>query len=1566
MTSQAFAEETSHEPQLTPDGQQSPAYDANGAAAQTDQEPEGEASSKNEDVGPAQALEPQTPSAQEGIESSRAPLPTEESGGTLQQRAAQPNSAATQKNVAGPFTITGGTAGVDYSYDSGGHVLTIKSGAALTISSTATADRIVVASSVGANLTLAGVDITSNSRSALDLRDAAASSITVAPASTNKLDAGGSGEAGILTPRNGALLTIACDGTLNAIGDGNAAGIGGNTAEGGGNIVFAASSKGIVNATSKGGGAGIGGGSSDIRWIQAGGDGGTIAIEGGTINAESKGRGAGIGGGRGRYDDGGDGGTITITGGAVNAKSRDYGAGIGGGGGESSKAGSGGTIIIKGGIVHAEGGNRAAGIGGGGSGVYTNWNTAGGDAGDITVAGGTVYANGIGAGIGVTPNGYQTSGDKGHFYTEDPHTHQGNSFIATNWISDGTGRDAGSWSCVIFVGDAGQVYGSPTLATDATVESGKTLTVPSDKTLTIDANVTFTNEGTIENQGKIANLSTLGSSGRIVNSVDCTINNYAHALSGAIVNDGKINNPSSVEVTAPTTPVLYGSEQTLTATVTWPAIAYPSVTSATVDFYVGDPAQRVKLGSAPAATLPGGGSLAASLSLTPNEWAQGGANWAIGPANSIVAVFQGAPAGNGERGLLKSTSSPASMSVSKADQAPATVQVSPSSTTYGGPGPVITPLPVADGAEVAYTAVSDTSGTASSDVASIEGTDIALKGAGTFYVKAVIGETAHYSGKTVYSAPITVEPAESAFATSVKNGDAPASAFTYGDAITIDISGIAAQPPTNRMAFAQNEAYLFTDDPGRTPDPDKAIASARVVDGAAALTYRTTDKKIKPADNISLWVAYGGNGNLNPSTQEVTGIKLSPGTLSATVDGGDPSAAKTYDGTAQFSHVALSLSGLIEPDAVAATADGTVSSPHAGTSNFTGSATLSGADKDFYLLPASNVSGVVNITPKTLTPSIDASRVAKTYDGTTEVPGTQPALTLEGAVSPDRPVGRIDHCSYNTKDAGTDKTVTAAILLTSDPANANYTLSTMSIAEAGASIARAPLTVTANDNAIVYGDAPANGGVTYAGFVGGEDKGSLGGTLAYDYSYNRFDKVGNAYTITPKGYTSGNYIIDYKTGTLTVSPKEVELSWSGIAHRTFGDGVQVGAVATNTVDGDVVGVTIEGGDATAVATHTATASGLVGDKAAYYKLPDAATKTYTIDKAPLGIAELPAASYAYGAKVSDITLAGGKVVGPLGEVVGSWKFAPGQDAVPDVGGTRAFKALFAPTEGADNYEALTAQVVPQVSKVSQDTPRNLIGKAETVFGKGDGEIVNLTSDMEYAAAQGGPYESVTDPSRGFSAGTYWVRYAADGNHDASPAVEVSVGAPPEFLQQTIFDPGHGISLSGMFTADAALSSHPLDPGDAGYGRLESMADSAGQDVLVSCDLTFSGEHQGRMALSFKVGAAYDGKTLSVYHQKDDGSIERLDAEASGGEVTVEVDGLSPYLVAAPHEIAAPGAPGPQGAPASGSAEELPTPMAMAKTGDGVPLVPFALVVGLSGVVLAVVGVRKRFLNRAGR
>ncbi|MDY6265251.1 MAG: MBG domain-containing protein, partial [Fibrobacter sp.] len=68
-------------------------------------------------------------------------------------------------------------------------------------------------------------------------------------------------------------------------------------------------------------------------------------------------------------------------------------------------------------------------------------------------------------------------------------------------------------------------------------------------------------------------------------------------------------------------------------------------------------------------------------------------------------------------------------------------------------------------------------------------------------------------------------------------------------------------------------------------------------------------------------------------------------------------------------------------------------------------------------------------------------------------------------------------------------------------------------------INKAPLTVTAKNDTITYGDEPSNAGVEYSGFVGDDNENDLNDSIAFNYDYVQFDKVGK-YVIIPGGLSS--------------------------------------------------------------------------------------------------------------------------------------------------------------------------------------------------------------------------------------------------------------------------------------------------------------------------------------------------------------------------------------------------------------------------------------------------------------
>ncbi|QDH81320.1 T9SS type B sorting domain-containing protein [Echinicola soli] len=97
-------------------------------------------------------------------------------------------------------------------------------------------------------------------------------------------------------------------------------------------------------------------------------------------------------------------------------------------------------------------------------------------------------------------------------------------------------------------------------------------------------------------------------------------------------------------------------------------------------------------------------------------------------------------------------------------------------------------------------------------------------------------------------------------------------------------------------------------------------------------------------------------------------------------------------------------------------------------------------------------------------------------------------------------------------------------------ASPNYTIS---YADGSLEITPATLTVAVQDAWKVYGNVDPSLSVDYAGFVNGDDKEDLGGTLSVSRAPG--EEVGT-YAITASGYASPNYTISYADGSLEITP----------------------------------------------------------------------------------------------------------------------------------------------------------------------------------------------------------------------------------------------------------------------------------------------------------------------------------------------------------------------------------------------------------------------------------------------
>ena len=197
--------------------------------------------------------------------------------------------------------------------------------------------------------------------------------------------------------------------------------------------------------------------------------------------------------------------------------------------------------------------------------------------------------------------------------------------------------------------------------------------------------------------------------------------------------------------------------------------------------------------------------------------------------------------------------------------------------------------------------------------------------------------------------------------------------------------------------------------------------------------------------------------------------------------------------------------------------------------------TLGGMDAGNYTLSTQPTGVTSSITKKTVTVSgITASN--KTYDGKTTATLNYNNAAISGKVTGDK-LSVSATGAFADKNAGNNKTVNISNITLTGSDKGNYTLATTG-ATTTANISKKALTVTADDKSVSYGDAAPTYTASYSGFVSGESKSNLGGSLGFSCSYTSSSTTGT-YSITPSGQSSSNYNISYTNGTLTVGAKNV-------------------------------------------------------------------------------------------------------------------------------------------------------------------------------------------------------------------------------------------------------------------------------------------------------------------------------------------------------------------------------------------------------------------------------------------
>ena len=144
-----------------------------------------------------------------------------------------------------------------------------------------------------------------------------------------------------------------------------------------------------------------------------------------------------------------------------------------------------------------------------------------------------------------------------------------------------------------------------------------------------------------------------------------------------------------------------------------------------------------------------------------------------------------------------------------------------------------------------------------------------------------------------------------------------------------------------------------------------------------------------------------------------------------------------------------------------------------------------------------------------------------------------------------------------------------------------------------------------------------------------------------------------------------------------------------------------------------------------------------------------------------------------------------------------------------------------------------------IGKATQEAPNGLIGVAPTTEGGSDGKITGVDATMEYRAESETIYTTCTGIEiENLPAGNYFVRYAEDHNHFASPDSEVTVG-------------------EGTPLADCTITFNA----SGGSGSMDSVTVNAGTIyILPACGFTAPADQEFKAweigGMEYKVGDSY--------------------------------------------------------------------------------------------------------------
>ena len=413
-------------------------------------------------------------------------------------------------------------------------------------------------------------------------------------------------------------------------------------------------------------------------------------------------------------------------------------------------------------------------------------------------------------------------------------------------------------------------------------------------------------------------------------------------------------------------------------------------------------------------------------------------------------------------------------------------------------------------------------------------------------------------------------------------GTYTSSAYTgiYSSQQGYDISFVSdtvvITPAELTVTAADNKVYDGTDAATISGSNFSGLVSGDTVTLAGTFADKNVGNGKTVNYSNSLSGADAGNYVLDIGTGATT-ADITPAVL--TVGGTTTASDKVYNGTTTATVSGGTITGVIAGDTVILDQTGDFSDKKAGTNKtVTYTNSLTGSDAGNYKADVTTGTITANITRAELTIGGTTTAENKVYDGTTDA--TVSGGTITGIIAGDA-VTLSQTGDFDTKNAGTDKTVTYTNTLTGSDAG-NYKVD---VAGAGGTATASITPATISVTGITASDKVYDG-TTNAVLSGGTLTGLIAGdTVTSSQTGDFADKNAGTdktvtYTTSISGSSAGNYKLDTATGTTTadITAKEITVTGAVAANKTY-DGTTVAAIT----GGSLTGV-ISGDDVTLLST----------------------------------------------------------------------------------------------------------------------------------------------------------------------------------------------------------------------------------------------------------------------------------------------------------------------------------------------------------------------------------------------